>query len=133
MSGEEADMVCELWPEAGRRTCLDGAKADLVAGHGAETDAANVDVLADVDDGAVDSAVLAAGNSAASFVSISAYEADMVRELWPEAGRRTCPDGADADLVAGDGAETDRANADDVMADVNDGAAGISIDLGDGQ
>ena len=110
--------------------CVDADGADV---SGAEIDAANAGVLADVDDGAVDSAVLAAGNSAASFVSISAYEADMVRELWPEAGRRTCPDGADADLVAGDGAETDAANV-DVLADVDDGAASISIDLlGDGQ
>ena len=128
-------MVCELWPEAGRRTCLNGVDDDGVAGDGAETDAANADVLADVDDGAVDRDVLAAGTSAASFVSISAassgvggYEADTVCELWPEAERKSCPDGADDDGADVDGAETDAANA-DVLADVNDGAAGISIDL----
>ena len=52
----------------------------------------------------------------------------MVCELRPEVGRRACPDGADADLVAEDGAEADGAHAADVIADINDGA-GTSADL----
>ena len=60
--------------------------------------------------------------------AVGGQEANTVCEIWPEAGRRTCPDGADDDGANVDGAETDAANA-DVLADVNDGAAGISIDL----
>ena len=68
----------------------------------ADADRTNGDGV-DVDDTAVDSAVLVAGNSGPSFVSISAPVAladnmpTCCASFGPRQGGGTCPDGADAD------------------------------------